>query len=201
MIVGLTGSIAMGKSTTADMFEKLGYPVFDADKQVHRLYRKGGQAAKQIGQIFPDVMTDGAVNRQLLAAKISKNKTVLPRIEKIVHPMVRALEKQFISDRQKANSKLIILDIPLLFETGRVKDVDIVIVVSATEKQQRQRALQRPGMTREKLDVILARQMPDKEKRRRADYVINTDKSLEDTFEQVKTLINGLISPANQLEL
>ncbi len=190
----------MGKSTTANMFEKLGYPVFDADKQVHKLYRKGGQAVRQIAQIFPDVITNGAVNRQLLAAKISKDKTVLPRIEKIVHPMVRSLEKQFVSDQQKANSKLIILDIPLLFETGRTKDVDIIIVVSATEKQQRQRALQRPGMTQEKLDVILARQMPDKEKQRQADYVINTDKSLEDTFGQVKKLVVKLTSPTNKLE-
>jgi len=192
MIIGLTGSIAMGKSATADMFRQLKIPVFDADQAVHQLYAKGGEAAIKIAELYPDVMLNGAVDRSRLASKIANDETVLPEIEKIVHPMVGALEKQFISTHQKAGTKLIVMDIPLLFEAGRTEDVDIIVVVSATLQQQRERALKRPGMTAEKLDFILARQMPDDQKRARADYVIKTDISLEDTFEQVKDMVREL---------
>lgn len=200
MIIGLTGSIAMGKSTTAGMFEKLGCPVFDADKAVHKLYQKDGQAAVKIAKLFPNVMVDGAVDRKALAAKIGRDKTVLPRIEKIVHPLVHKLEKQFIANNNQADVELMLLDIPLLFEANRTKDVDVVVVVSATTEQQRARALQRPGMTLKKLNLILARQLPDEEKRSKADYVIDTSTSLEDTFNQVKALIETLSSQNSQLE-
>jgi len=192
MIVGLTGSIAMGKSTTTEMFEKLGYPVFDADKEVHKLYSNGGKAALEISLLFPDVIKKGAVDRTALAAKIAKNPKMLPQIEKIVHPMVEAAEKHFIAKQRKAGAELIIMDIPLLFEADRSKDVDVIVVVSASKKRQRQRALQRPDMTPEKLDLILSRQLPDEEKRARADFVIDTDRSFEDTLEQVKKLVKKL---------
>jgi len=200
MIIGLTGSIAMGKSATSDMFQKLGYPVFDADSAVHKLYANGGEAAKQIAAIYPDVMDEGAVDRKLLAQKIADDETVLPQIEKMVHPLVGALEKAFITKHQKAGTKLIIMDIPLLFEAGRQGDVDIIVVVSAPAALQRQRALQRPGMTAEKLEYIIARQLPDEEKRARADYVIKTDISLENAFEQVKSIVRELDPENPELE-
>ena len=192
MIIGLTGSIAMGKSATSAMFKKLGYPVFDADGAVHKLYDKGGEAALQIAQLFPDVMQDGVVDRKRLSQKIASDETVFPQIEKIVHPLVWLLEKEFISTHKQAGSKLIIIDNPLLFEANRIEEVDIIVVVSAPLTVQRQRALQRPGMTPEKLDLIIARQLPDEEKRARADYVIETDISLENAFEQVKKMVKEL---------
>ncbi len=188
----------MGKSTTANMFANLGCPVFDADKEVHALYQRGGRAAKEITANFPEVIVKGSVDRRLLSALISKDKTVLPRVEKIVHPMIRSLEDQFINGHKKAGTQIVVLDIPLLFEAERTNDVDVIVVVSANEKLQRERAMQRPGMTAEKLDMILGRQMSDKEKRSRADYVIYTDKSLEDTFEQVKNLVGKLKLVENQ---
>ncbi len=196
MILGLTGSIAMGKSTTADMFKKLGCPVFDADRAVHKLYDVGGEAAREIGRIYPDLIDNGMVNRPALVEKIAKEKTVLSRIEKIVHPMVRSLEKQFVSMQNKLGKKIIVLDIPLLFESDRTQDVDVVVVVSTTPDIQLERAMARPAMTAEKLDMILSRQTPDKEKRDRADYVIDTSKSFADTFNQVKALVKKL-DPAN----
>ena len=196
MILGLTGSIAMGKSATAEMFKKLGYPVFDADNAVHDLYTKDGQAAKEIAEIYPDVIINGAVDRKVLIKKIADDQTILPQIEKIVHPLVRSLEKQFTQAHEKAGAKLVILDIPLLFEAGREKDVDIIVVVSANADLQRQRALERPGMTPEKLAMIIARQLPDKQKRARADYVIDTASSLDETFAEVKKLVKKL-DPTN----
>lgn len=200
MIVGLTGSIAMGKTTTAKMFEKLGCPVFDADKAVHGLYQQDGRAALEIAKIFPDVMNNGTVDRSTLAAKIALDKTVLPRIEQIVHPLVHKLEKEFISHNIDAGTEIVLLDIPLLFEAGRTKDVDIIVVVSTTIEQQRMRALQRPGMTLEKFNLILSRQLPDKEKCAKADYVIDTGKSLEETFNQVEDLVRKLTLQNRQLE-
>jgi len=192
MIIGLTGSIAMGKTTTADMFKKLGNPVFNADEAVHSLYKKGGKAAKEIAKILPDVIVDGAVDRKMLADTIAKDKLVLPRIEKIVHPMVHVLEQQFISKHMTAGTRLIILDIPLLFEAGRQSDVDVVVVVSTSSDIQKKRALARLGMTESKLKIILGRQLPDKEKRARADFIIDTGISLENTLEQVKKLVQKL---------
>lgn len=192
MIVGLTGSIAMGKTATAEMFRKLGYPVFDADAAVHDLYAKGGEGAKKIKQYYPDVIEDGAVNRGLLVKKISENKEMLSHIEKIIHPLVGALEKDFVAKHKEKGIKLIIMDIPLLFEAGRTKDVDLIVVVSASPEIQRQRAMQRSGMTEKKLDLIIARQLPDKEKRARADHVIDTSISLDDAFKQVKLIVKQL---------
>ncbi len=197
MILGLTGSIAMGKSTTAKMFENLGYPVFDADKEVHKLYGKNGQAVRDIENCFPDVIKNGAVDRAALAAKITDDPMVLSQIEKIVHPKIGLLEKQFVENQKQAGAKIIILDIPLLFEADRMNDVDFIVVVSTNKEQQRQRALQRPGMTPEKLDLILARQLSDEEKRARADFVIDTGTSLDDTFRQIKKLIENLVSADN----
>ena len=182
----------MGKTSTAEMFRKLGYPVFDADASVHQLYKKGGKGAEEIALIFPDVIKDGAVNRQLLAEKIVVDNPVLPKIEKIIHPLVGSLEQAFIAEHKNLGAKLIVLDIPLLFEAGRTMDVDQIVVVSTSEKIQRQRALLRPGMTLEKLNAIIARQLPDSDKRVRADYVIDTTKSLEDAFNQIKLIVKDL---------
>jgi dephospho-CoA kinase len=192
IIIGLTGSLAMGKTTIAAMFKNQGCPIFDADKEVHKLYQTGGKAAATISTHYPDVMIGGSVDRQLLAAKISKDATVLPKIEKIVHPLVHSLEKQFVLNHQQAGMKIIVLDIPLLFEADRTDDVDFIVVVSASPERQKKRALARPGMTEKKLDLILSRQLPDKEKRARADYIIDTSVSLKETLEQVKTLITKL---------
>ena len=192
MIIGLTGSIAMGKTATADMFRQLGYPVFDSDTAVHKLYAQGGEAAKEIAKIYPDVINKGAVDRKQLVDKIAKNPEVLARIEKIVHPLVGEMEKTFVSTQQKRDVKLIIMDIPLLFEADREKDVDKIIVVSAPPDIQEARALERPGMTIDKFKLIMSKQLPDNEKRQRADFVIDTGKSLEETFEQVKKLVAQL---------
>lgn len=189
MILGLTGSIAMGKTTTAEMFRKLGYPVFDADSAVHQLYAKNGAAAKIIQKLFPDVMHAGAVNRKVLAEKILKTPTVLATIENIVHPMVKTLEQKFISEHKTSGAQIIVLDIPLLFEVKRRGDVDKVLVVFATSEQQKARAMARPGMTEKKFKAIRSKQMSNDEKRLRADYVIDTSKSIDETLKQVKDLV------------
>ena len=192
MILGLTGSIAMGKSATADMFRRLGYQVFDADRAVHDLYAQNGKAAHELQKLVPEAIIDGAVDRQILAAEISRQPGLLKKVENIVHPLVHQEEKAFIADQKKAGANLIILDIPLLFEAGRDKDVDKIIVVSADPATQKKRALSRPGMTIEKFEMISSRQIPDHIKRKKADFVINSSKSLDDAFQQVKALVNKL---------
>lgn len=192
IVAALTGSIAMGKSETARMFASLGVPVFDSDAAVHRLYERGGDAVAPISVLFPDAIVDGAVDRARLAKIILNDKSAIMQLEAIVHPLVRRLQSAFIEKHRNAGDALIVLDIPLLFETRRDKEVDAVIVVSAPADIQRQRALERPGMTGEKFEALLARQMPNAEKCRRADFVIDSSKGLDYAAGQVKAAVAAL---------
>lgn len=188
IVVGLTGSIAMGKSETARMFAARGIPVFDSDAIVHELYARGGAAVQPLRILAPDAIIDGAVDRRKLANLVQADPLLLQKIESVVHPLVKACQADFLADAEK-HSDMAVLDIPLLFETGRQKDVDVIVVVSTAAAVQRQRALARPGMTPEKLDFILSRQVPDAEKRAQADYVIDTSVSLADTARDVDRVI------------
>jgi dephospho-CoA kinase len=198
IVAGLTGSIAMGKSETARMFAAQGIPVFDSDAAVHALYEKGGDAVAAIGSIVPSAIIQGGVDRQKLAAMIQAQPSLLPRIESAVHPLVQKMQARFLADAAAAGSDMALLDVPLLFETGREKDVDVVIVVSAGERLQRERALSRSGMTAEKFDFILSRQMPDEQKRAQADYVIDTSSSLADTAREVERVIADIRAKSRQ---
>ena len=188
IVAGLTGSIAMGKSETAKMLAARGIPVFDSDAAVHDMYAAGGEAVEQLRTVVPEAIGCGGVDRRKLASLVQADPALLKRIEAIVHPLVRARQAMFLADAER-HAELAVLDIPLLFETGREKEVDVVIVVSADEAQQRQRALARPGMTADKLDFILSRQVPDAVKRAKADYVIDTSVSLADTARHVERVI------------
>ncbi len=188
IIAALTGSIAMGKSETARMFAARGVPVFDSDAAVHELYAPGGAAVEPLRALVPGAIADGRIDRSRLGAFVQADPLLLGKIEAVVHPLVRARQKAFLAAAAE-HSDLAVLDIPLLFETGRQGEVDVVIVVSATPELQRARALARPGMTPEKLDFILSRQMPDAEKRARADYVIETSVSLAETAREVDRVI------------
>jgi len=194
IIVGLTGSIGMGKSTTSAMFQAEGVPVYDADAAVHALYAKGGAAVEPVEAAFPGVVTDGAIDRAKLSAHVVGQPEALKRLETIVHPLVGESRKVFFEAALGANAPLVILDIPLLFETGGERNVAAVIVVSAPEAIQRERVMARPDMTAEKLDAILARQLPDAEKRARADIVIDTSKGLDSAREQVRAAIAKLLA-------
>jgi dephospho-CoA kinase len=185
-LLGLTGSIGMGKSTTAAMFAAEGIPVWDADACVHDLYAKGGAAVAPIAAVFPEAIRDGAVSRDALKTRLSQDKQALNRLESIVHPLTTQSRATFIADHP--NAELILLDIPLLFETGAEQTCDATLVVTASQDAQRARVLSRPGMTEAQLDLILARQMPDAQKRARATYVIETQ-SLEQTHADVRHLI------------
>ncbi|MGE0211692.1 MAG: dephospho-CoA kinase [Parvibaculaceae bacterium] len=191
--VGLTGSIAMGKSETAKMFRRLGVPVLDADAVVHALYAKGGEAVPLIAARFPDAVVDAAVDRQRLSSVVVGDEQAMRDLEGIVHPLVRAREKEFLEHARKEGRRLVLLDIPLLYETGRDGEMDAVVVVTAPEPVQIERALKRPGMTREKLSAILARQLPDSEKRRRAHHVIDTGAGFDQAFEQVRAVVDALL--------
>ncbi len=193
IIVGLTGSIAMGKTETAGMFKRLNVPVYSADDAVHELYAANGAAVKPIGNLYPDVIVNGEVSREKLSLKILENPDVISKIERIIHPLVRHKQNEFIENTRQNGEPLIVLDIPLLFETGGNELVDKVLVVSAPAEIQASRALARPGMTREKLELILSRQMPDEEKRAKADYIVETDKGLEHAFVQVRKLVDDLL--------
>lgn len=189
-VIGLTGSIGMGKSTTSDIFRSLGIPVHDADATVHRLY--AGAAVGPIGAAFPGVVVDGQVDRTRLGAVVLKDGVAMKRLEAIVHPLVGAAERAF-RDRMRARGHaLAVLDIPLLLETGAERRVDAVAVVSAPADVQRQRVLGRPGMTEEKLAAILARQMPDADKRARAHFVIESGYGPEPARRQVAAIIRAL---------
>ena len=188
IVAGLTGSIAMGKSETAKMLAARGIPVFDSDATVHDMYTAGGEAVEPLRALVPQAIGGDGVDRRKLASLVQADPALLKRIEAIVHPLVRARQATFLADAAR-HAELAVLDIPLLFETGREKEVDVVIVVSADQEQQRKRALTRPGMTTEKLDFILSRQVPDAVKRAKADYVIDTSVSLADTARHVERVI------------
>ena len=190
-LLGLTGSIGMGKSTTSKMFQDLGVPVWDADAAVHRLYAEGGAAVEPIAVVFPQAIEDGCVSRQKLKDLIAIDPTVLALIEKIVHPLVAADRDAF---RDSRNDPLIVFDIPLLFETGADAWLSSVLVVSVPYQVQRSRVLDRPGMTEAQFEAILARQMPDAEKRARADHIVET-LNLDDTNAAVRQLIDKLSGP------
>jgi dephospho-CoA kinase len=185
--IALTGSIGMGKSTVARMFERAGVPVFDADAVVRALQGPGGALVERIGAAFPGTATNGLLNRDALAKVVLEDPALLALLESIVHPAVRDAREGFIAAHEDAPALL--FDIPLLFETGGNKDFDKVVVVSAQADVQRERVLKRPGMTAEKFEAILDRQMPDAEKRRRADFVIDTGGELSTTEAQVRDII------------
>ena len=187
IVLGLTGSIGMGKSTTAKLFAEQGIPVNDADQVVHDLYR--GEAVAPIGAIFPEAVRDGFVDRAVLAGNLAKNPANFSELEAIVHPLVRARERQFLEVQKAAGADMVVLDIPLLFETGGAERVDRIVVVSCDADIERRRVLERPGMTREKFEMILSRQLPDAEKRARADYVIDTGHGIEAARKRVIEII------------
>jgi dephospho-CoA kinase len=191
-IIGLTGSIGMGKSETAKMFTRLGVPVFDADAEVHKLQVKDGPAIPAIDAAFPGVVEGGVLNRGKLGELVFANPTAKKRLEAIMHPMVANARIAFFDAAEKAGAKFVVLDVPLLFETGGNKGCDKVVVVSAPADVQRERVLARPGMTLEKFENILARQVPDSDKRAGADYIIETDKGLDHAFAQVEKIVKEL---------
>jgi dephospho-CoA kinase len=186
--LGLTGSIGMGKSTTARFFAEAGVPVWDADAAVHRLYAAGGAGAAAIAALHPQAIRDGAVDRAALKDWIARDKTALPRIEAAIHPLVGADRAAFIAQAAASGAAIVVLDIPLLFETGGEAAMDGTVVVSAPAEVQRERVLARPGMTEAQLATILARQMPDAEKRARATWVIETT-TLEAAARAVRQVI------------
>ncbi|OHV80794.1 dephospho-CoA kinase [Rhizobium sp. LCM 4573] len=192
IIIGLTGSIGMGKSTTAKMFAEAGIPVNDADAVVHDLYR--GEAVRPVGDAFPGVVKEGVVDRQELSRRLAGDPAALRRLESIVHPLVRKREAEFLARHRALNSDMVLLDIPLLFEAGGEARVDVIVVVTCDPQIQRERVLARPNMTEEKLDMILSRQMPDAEKRKRADFLVDTGHGMEAARARVEEIITTLRS-------
>ena len=189
--VGLTGSIATGKSEVAKQFSAAGIPVFESDLEVHGLYSE--TATKDLlGKMFPGIVVDDEIDRQRLGQRVLASPEELKKLESLIHPLVRKRRESFISHWRQQGAPVVVVDIPLLYEAGQEKDLNYVIVVSASEDVQRKRALARPGMTEQKLAGILARQMPDAEKRKRADFVIENSGSLEHLRTQVDALIRKL---------
>jgi len=187
-ILGLTGSIGMGKSTTAKLFTEAGVPVYDADAAVHKIYE--GEAAPAIEAAFPGTTVDGKVDRAKLSAKVVHDQAAIKQLEQIVHPMLGASRKKFLDEAERSGAPVVVMDIPLLFETGGEKRVDAVVVVSTDPATQRERILARGTMTSEALDGILARQLPDAEKRKRADFVVDTSHGLD----PVRTAIRDILA-------
>ena len=194
-ILGLTGSIGMGKSTTAAMFEEEGAPVYDSDAAVHALYAPGGAAVEPIGAAFPDAVADGAVDRARLAERVLDDAEALKALEAITHPLVLQGRADFLRRAAAEGADVVVADVPLLFETGGERMMHAVVVASAPEAVQRERVLARPGMTPEKLEAILARQTPDAEKRARADFVIETGRGVEAARDQVRQVLSTLRTP------
>jgi dephospho-CoA kinase len=187
IVLGLTGSIGMGKSTVEGFFAESGVPVHDADAAVHRLY--AGDAAPLIEAAFPDTTQDGTVDRARLASRVIGDPAALRRLEAIVHPLVRRAEEQFLAQAEAAGAPVVVLNIPLLFETGGDTRCDAVVVVSAPAETQRARVMSRPAMTEEKFAGLLGKQMPDAEKRRRADFVVDTGQDFDSTRAQVRSIL------------
>lgn len=196
ILLGLTGSIGMGKSTTTAMFADLGAVVWNADDAVHRLYAPGGAAVEPVGAAFPGVVVDGAVDRVRLAEALGRDETAFRRLEAIVHPLVAQGRAGDLAAARAMGVRLAVLDIPLLFETGGDAHVDAVVVVTADPEVQAERVLARPGMTRDRFEAVLARQLPDAEKRARADFVIDTGHGLEPARAEVAAVVQTVLDPA-----
>ena len=188
IVLGLTGSIGMGKSTTAKLFAEAGAPVYDADATVHLVYE--GEAVATIEAAFPGSTADGRVDRTKLSAQVVHDPAAIRRLEQIVHPMLRAYHQKFLDDAERSGAPVAVVDVPLLFETGGENRVDAVVVVTTTPEIQHQRILARDNMTGEKLDAILARQLPDAEKRRRADFVVDTSHGLDPVRLRIRDILN-----------
>jgi len=186
-VLGLTGSLGMGKSVTAKLFAEAGVPVYDSDAVVHALYE--GEAAPLIEQAFPGATAGGKVDRVRLGAMVLGNDTALARLEAIVHPLVAGARDGFLAAAETEGVPVVVLDIPLLFETGGERLCDAVVVVSAPPEVQRRRAFERPGMTEEKFAALLAKQMPDAEKRRRADFIVDSSQSFDHARAQVRDIL------------
>lgn len=195
-VLGLTGSIGMGKSATAAMFRELGVPVHDADAEVHALYK--GAAVAPVEAAFPGVTRDGAIDRKALSARVLGDDAAMRRLEAIVHPLVQEKEAAFLARARAAGARLAVLDIPLLFEGGGADRVDAIAVVSASLSVQRERVLARPDMTGERFEAILARQMPDSDKRRRAHFVIDTGRGFAAARHQVEGIVRALSGPGRR---
>jgi len=195
-ILGLTGSLGMGKSTTAKFFAEAGVPVHDADAAVHRLYE--GEAVASIEAAFPGTTAGGKVDRNKLAESVVGDPEAFKRLETIVHPLVRAAEEKFLADARGKGASVVVLDIPLLYETGGDKRCDAVVVVSAPAQMQRARAFERPGMTEERFKAIVGKQVPDEEKRRRADFVVDTSKGFDDARRQVREILAAIANSPNR---
>jgi dephospho-CoA kinase len=189
VVIGLTGSIGMGKSTTARFFAEAGVPVHDADAAVHRLY--AGEAVPLVEAVFPGVTTAEAIDRDKLAKRVLGDPEALKRLEGIIHPLVRREEERFLDDARRAGAAVAVLDIPLLFETGADRRVDAIVVVTAPFDMQRARALSRAGMTEEKFQGLLAKQVPDADKRRRADFVVDTSQGFDFARQQVHAILRA----------
>jgi dephospho-CoA kinase len=191
-VLGLTGGIGMGKSTATNTLRRLRVPVFDADAAVHGLQAKGGRAVRPIGAAFPDAVRDGAVDREALRRAVLGNPAALKRLERIVHPLVRQEERRFMAAARRRGERLVVLDVPLLFETGGAGRCDAVVVVTAPAAVQRWRVLRRPGMTEERFRAILARQTPDREKRRRADHLVHSGLSRHFAQRRIRQLVREI---------
>jgi dephospho-CoA kinase len=187
LILGLTGSIGMGKSTTAKLFVEAGVPVYDADAAVHKIYE--GEAAPAIEAAFPGTTVDGKVDRNKLSARVVHDPAAMRQLEQIVHPMLGASRQKFLDDAERSGAPVAVVDVPLLFETGGEKRVDAVVVATTSPELQRERILTRDNMTDEKLDAILARQLPDAEKRKRADFLVDTSHGLEPVRAQIRDIL------------
>ena len=187
--IGLTGSIGMGKSTTAQLFNEFGGETYDADQAVARLYGRGGAGVDAIAELAPNAIVDSGVDREKLRAEVLEDAELLPKIEAAIHPLVLADRTAFAKQAQSDGRAFVVYDIPLLFETGAEAECDVVVVVTADAELQRRRVLERAGMSEAALEKILSRQMPDAEKRRRADYVVDTSVSVEDARRQVESIL------------
>lgn len=191
-LIGLTGSIGMGKSATAQLFREAGVPVYDADAAVHALYEKDGAAVAPIGALVPEAIVDGAVDRAVLGQHVLNDGEKLKQLEAIVHPLAGKSQLDFLTAALADGASAVVLDIPLLFETGGNGFVDCVVVVSAPFALQKQRVLARPGMSEERFDAILAKQTPDEEKRAKADFIVDSSISIEDARTQVHAILKQL---------
>lgn len=192
LLIGLTGSIGMGKSETAKMFRAEGVPVYDADAAVHKLYEKGGKAVEPIRAVFPSAVVDDAVDRKALSRCVIGLPDEMKKLEAIVHPLVGEAQIDFLRENMEAGHEMAVLDIPLLYETGGETRVDVVVVVSAPYDIQKTRVLARPDMDEAKFAAIHAKQVPDEEKRKRADFVVESDKGLDHAREQVARIVEAL---------